>query len=72
MAPAQSLSRSQIIEELDRIPSEFHPSLLTLLVAFRESVTLPGAEESFRQGWNEAKSGQLKPASHLWDDIDAV
>ena len=36
-----------------------------------EFVTLKSAEESFRQGWHEAVTGQTIPLSQLWDGIDA-
>ena len=39
---------------------------------FRESVTLKPAEASFRQGWQEAQTGQTRPISELWEGIDAV
>jgi hypothetical protein len=38
---------------------------------FRESITLKSAEESFRQGWQEAMTGNTLPVSELWDGIDA-
>jgi hypothetical protein len=63
--------RSQVIEELDRIPQEHLPALANLVRAFRESFGLPSAEESFRQGWQEAKRGETRPISELWDGIDA-
>lgn len=34
-------------------------------------LTLPSAEASFRQGWQEATSGQTCPIAELWTDIDA-
>ncbi|MGB5973178.1 MAG: hypothetical protein WBG38_07655 [Nodosilinea sp.] len=36
-----------------------------------EFVTLKSAEESFRQGWHEAMTGQTIPLSELWNGIDA-
>lgn len=35
-----------------------------------EFVTLKSAEESFRQGWHEAMTGQTIPLSQIWDGID--
>lgn len=32
---------------------------------------LKSAEDTFRQGWLEAQSGQTRPVSELWDGIDA-
>ena len=63
--------RSEVLKELERIPAEFLPAFLKLIRAFREGVTLPTAEESFRQGWQETLSGQTHPVSELWADIDA-
>jgi hypothetical protein len=34
-------------------------------------VTLKTAEDSFRQGWHEAMTGQTIPLAELWDGIDA-
>jgi len=39
--------------------------------ALREGITLKPAEESFRQGWQEALRGETRPVSDLWEDIDA-
>jgi hypothetical protein len=44
--------------------------LLQIVRLFRESVTLPSAESSFRQGWQEAMTGNTIPISQLWDGID--
>jgi len=50
---------------------EYLPFLLQMMRAFRESVTLKPASESFRQGWCEAQSGMASPLEDLWDGIDA-
>ena len=63
--------RSELLHELDQIPPEFLPAFLKLVRAFREGVTLPAAQDSFRQGWKEARSSQTRPVSELWGDIDA-
>ena len=62
--------RSEVLQELERIPPEFLPAALKLLRAFREGVTLPTAQESFRQGWEEALTGQTRPVSELWKDAE--
>lgn len=67
----QSLYRNQVLEEIDRIPQEYMPALANLVRAFRASFTLPSAEESFRQGWREAKNRDTLPISELWDGVDA-
>ncbi len=35
----------------------------------RGRITLKPAEESFRQGWQEALRGKTRPVSELWEDI---
>jgi hypothetical protein len=44
---------------------------LQIVRLFRESATLKSAEESFRQGWHKAITGQTIPLAKLWDGIDA-
>ncbi len=61
----------QAIQEIQQTPQEYLPSLLQIIRLFRESVTLKSAEESFRQGWQEAMTGNTIPVSQLWDGIDA-
>ncbi len=61
----------QVIQEIQQTPQEYLPSLLQIIRLFRESVTLKSAEESFRQGWQEAMTGNTLPVSQLWDGIDA-
>ena len=70
MATFDSPYRTQVLEEINKIPSEFLPALLKMMQAFREGVTLPSAEESFRQGWHEALTDQTQPLSQLWEDLD--
>jgi hypothetical protein len=67
----RSLYHSQVLEDLDSIPQEYLPILANLVRTFRDSFTLPSAEESFRQGWQEAKRDETRPISELWDGIDA-
>jgi hypothetical protein len=61
----------QLAHEIHETPREYWPNLLQLIRLFRESVTLKPAEASFRQGWQEAMGGQTRPASELWEGIDA-
>ena len=60
-----------VLEEVEKIPAEYLPFLLEMMRAFRESITLKPAEESLRQGWQEALRGETRPVSELWEDIDA-
>jgi hypothetical protein len=58
-----------VIEEVRDVPEEYLPALLRVVSAFRESVALGPAEESVRRGWEEARQGEVRPASELWDGI---
>ena len=60
----------QAIQEIQQTPQEYLPSLLAIIRLFRESVTLTSAEESFRQGWQEAMTEKTIPVSQLWDGIN--
>jgi hypothetical protein len=66
-----SVTQRAVLEEVEKIPAEYLPFLLEMMRAFRESITLKPATESFRQGWQEALCGETRPVSELWDDIDA-
>ena len=60
----------KVLEEVNKIPAEYLPFLLDMMQAFRKSITVKTAEESFRQGWQEAMRGETRPVSELWDDVD--
>ena len=62
--------RQRLIEQIGEVPEEYLPALLRVVSAFRESVALVPAEESFRQGWDEVERGEVRPASELWDGIE--
>ena len=62
--------RKRLLEEVEKVPVEYLPFLLNMLRAFREGVTLKSAEESFRQGWQEALRGETRPVADLWNDND--
>jgi hypothetical protein len=51
-------------------PEEYLPALLKIVRGFRIGVLKP-ADESFVQGMQDIKEGNLKPVSELWKDIDA-
>jgi hypothetical protein len=70
MAQSNATYRT-VLEEVEKIPAEYLPFLLEMMRAFRESIMLKPAEESLRQGWQEALRGETRPVSELWDDIDA-
>ena len=71
MATKNLSYHSQVLDELEKVPAEYLPSLLKMVQAFREGVTLTSAEETFRQGWQEAISGETRPISELWDEENA-
>ena len=61
---------SQVLNEIKQIPIEHLPSFLKIVQAYRESVTLPSAVDSFRQGWLDIQAGNTHPIETLWDGID--
>ena len=71
MTTTITMYRDQVLAELEALPDEYLPFVLQLMRAFRESVTLKPAADSFRQGWREAQRGETSPVETLWDDIDA-
>jgi hypothetical protein len=56
---------------VEKLPAEHLPFLLEMMHAFRESMRLKPAEESFRRGWQEVLYGKTRPVSELWEDLDA-
>ncbi|RLG27155.1 hypothetical protein DRN76_00340 [Methanosarcinales archaeon] len=71
MSTEISVYEKQLIREIEETPQEYLSNLLQIVRLFRESVVLKPAEDSFRQGWKEALEGETRPASELWDEIDA-
>jgi len=71
MSVADSPYRTQVLQELEQIPEEYLASLLKMIRVFHESITLKPADESFRQGWQEALNHKTHPVAKLWEDIDA-
>jgi len=63
--------RDRVLRELDALPDEYLPFVLQLVRTFRETITLQPATLSFKQGWAEARAGEIAPIAELWDDIDA-
>ena len=71
MATSVLAYHEQLIEEINKTPTEHLPYLVQIIRIFRESLTLKPAEESFKQGWSEALRGETKPVADLWEGIDA-
>jgi hypothetical protein len=66
-----NVTHQAVLEEVGKIPAEYLPFLLEMLRAFRESITLKPAAESFQRGWQEALCGETQPVSELWEGLDA-
>jgi len=49
------------------MPPEYLPALFNIIHTFRESISLNTAEESFKQGFKEALTGETRPIETLWD-----
>lgn len=64
-------AEEELVHEIHATPQEYWPNLLQLIRLFRETVTLKPAPASFRQGWQEAMTGQSFPVSQLWEGVDA-
>jgi hypothetical protein len=62
----QAIYAEQISQEIELTPKEYLPMLLEIIRLFRQTVTLRSAEDSFRQGWQEAMHGETLPISDLW------
>ena len=71
MKSQASTYEKQLRREIKNTPREYLPRLLVIVRAFRQSVALNPAEESFRQGWKEALAGETRPVSELWTGIAA-
>jgi len=67
----QALYAERISREIELTPKEYLPMLLEMIRLFRQTITLQSAEDSFRQGWQEALQGETLPISDLWVGIDA-
>jgi len=71
MTQIEDTYNEQLNAEIQRVPSEHLPALLTIVHSFRESVSLPTAVESFEEGWKDVVAGNTHPIETLWDGIDA-
>jgi len=57
----------KIDQEIKQMPPEYLPALFNIIHTFRESISLNTAEESFKQGFKEALTGETRPIETLWD-----
>ncbi len=60
---------TELEKEIHQIPAEFLPLLLSIVKSYRQSLLLMSAEDSFKQGWQEARQGETYPLADLWEDI---
>ena len=70
MTVYQTLYTEKIEQEIQKTPDEYLPMLLEMVRLFRQSVALKPADESFRQGWQEALKSETMPISELWNNLD--
>jgi len=61
--------KEQLFQEIEAIPIEYLPILLSIVRLYRQSVVLNPADETFRQGWKEALAGETLPLAELWEGI---
>ncbi len=66
----QEACLKKINQELDQTPAEYLPALLTIIHAFRESVSTDNALKGFEISWQEMLRGDMQPIDTLWDDIE--
>lgn len=64
-------NQRRLLAELEGLPEEYFPLLLQMIRAYRESVLLTPAADSFRRGWREAQTGDVLPVERLWEGIVA-
>jgi len=66
----QTAYKEQLYREIEATPGEYLPALLNIVRAYRQSVVLNPADESFRQGWKEALCDETLPLAELWTDLE--
>jgi hypothetical protein len=50
---------------------DFLDTQITQAQLSNENIVLKPAKECFRQGWQDAMTGNIQPISELWEGIDA-
>ena len=60
----------KIENEINQMPPEYLPALFNIVHIFRESVSSKTIEDSFRQGFKEALTGNVHSIETLWNDIE--
>ncbi len=60
----------QLHKEIEKTPEEYRGLLLRIVHSFREGVTLPTAEHSVQEGWQDVMHGNTHSVDTLWDDLN--
>ncbi len=60
----------QLHKEIEKTPEEYRGLLLRIVHSFREGVTLPTAEQSVQEGWQDVMQGNTHSVDTLWDDLN--
>ncbi len=60
----------QLFMVIKEIPAECFCKLSNTVQNFCTSLSLKSAESSFKQGWEEAMSGETMPIDKLWVGIE--
>ncbi len=60
----------QLHKEIEQTPEEYRGLLLRIVHSFREGVTLPTAEQSVQEGWQDVMQGNTRSVDTLWDDMN--
>jgi len=71
MAITTDYIKRKLHQEIEQTPEEYRALLLRIVHSFREGVTLPLAEDSLREGWQDILQGNTHAVDTLWDDLDA-
>jgi len=66
----QEACLKKINQDLNQTPAEYLPALLTIIHAFRESVSTENTLKGFEISWQEMLRGDMQPIDTLWDDIE--
>jgi|GEM_PF-6269315 len=67
--PSTSATKA-LQKEIDLTPQEYHETLLKIVKAFREGVSMTTEEERFARSWKQAVEGDVIPLNALWDSDD--
>ncbi len=62
--------KALLLAELEQVPPEYLPALLTIVRAFRESVVRKQLKEELQESLLSAEAGRTYPIDTLWDEIE--